>query len=280
MKVLFTGGGTSGSWQIRGIQIGMAMSATLAPRATLEQCQAADVIVVVKRLPAALLENIRASGRPWVWDIVDAYPQPKCSAWGEVESKEWLAQQLEALKPDFVIWPNERMQRDGTGGAVIYHHHRPGAARNPIREHIRTVGYEGQPDFLGEWKPIIEAECRRRGARFVVNPFQLADLDVVIALRGNEWNGYPQRHWKSQVKLANAHATGTPFIGAPEDGYIETACGAEYWASSPEDLGRALDDLKDQSMRRHVSERFLKSAFSIRHAAERYRDVLRCALKS
>lgn len=279
MKILFTGRGTSGSYQVRAVQVAAALGARAKSMATLEDCKAADVIVAVKKVPEPLLMAIRKSGRPWIYDIVDAYPQPRCSAWVKGVAQAWLKEHLRALRPDYVIWPNERMQEDyGGAGAVIYHHHRPKIDVNPIRERIQTIGYEGAPAYLEGWFQTVEAECRARGARFVVNPERLADVDVVLALRGKGWNGYPQQHWKSQVKLANAHGSGTPFIGAPESGYLETACGAEYWASHPGDLGVALDWLESKSARQEVSARFLKNAFSIDHAAERYRDVL-CALR-
>lgn len=278
MKILLTGRGGSGSWSIRGEQIGKALGAKVCRMALPETCSAADLIVVVKRVPDELLQAIRKSGRPWAYDIVDAYPQPLCSAWGETESREWLKEHLARLRPDHVIWPNERMQKDSIGGSVVYHHHRPNIKTNPIREQIKVIGYEGAESYIESWRPAIEAECRKRGARFVVNPANLADVDVVLALRGEAFNGYPQKHWKSNVKLANAHGSGTPFIGAPEDGYSETACGAEYWARSAEDLSRALDWLEPRETRSEVSARFLKSAFSLDHAAERYRSVL-CGLK-
>lgn len=280
MKVLFTGRGASGSYQIRAVQMAAALGARETAMATVEDCRAADVIVVVKRIPEQLLLNIRKSGRPWVYDIVDAYPQPKCTNWTEGVAKAWLAEHLRQLRPDAVIWPNERMQEDGGGsGAVIYHHHRPKIDVNPIRERIEVIGYEGALAYLHGWQEAVEIECRARGARFVVNPERLADVDVVLALRGKSWNGYVQQSWKSNVKLANAHGSGTPFIGAPEAGYMETACGAEYWATTHASLSVALDWLEPKSTRQEVGARFLKSAFTIDHAAERYRDVL-CALKS
>lgn len=110
-------------------------------------------------------------------------------------------------------------------------------------------------------------------------PASLADVDVVLALRGSWWNGYAQQHWKSNVKLANAHGSGTPFIGAPEDGYLETAAGAEYWATCESDLARALDWLESEQARKSVQQRFLKAALPVEKVAEQYREVL-CALRS
>jgi hypothetical protein len=279
LKVLFTGTGTSGSWQIRGMQMAAALGARAIPRATAAQCREADVIVAVKRVPADLLESMRSSGRPWLWDCVDAYPQPACGAWNKDEALQWLRQRVAELQPTEIIWPNRRMQQDaGMPGLVLYHHHRPAIRINPIRERIEAVGYEGSPAYIAGWRAEIEAECARIGARFVVNPVQLSDVDVVLALRDTQHAGYPQRHWKSQVKLANAHGSGTPFVGMPEDGYQETRTGAEYWASSPSDLRAAFGWLASQSAREEVHERFLQAAFPVKAAAQQLRDYL-CASK-
>lgn len=256
-----------------------AMGAVAAPMATLEQCSAADVIVAVKRIPEQLLTTIRKSGKPWAWDCVDAYPQPACSGWDREQAMRWLRAEIARLKPGLVIWPNARMQEDAGHGEVIYHHHRPGIEINPIRDRMDVIGYEGSEKFIHSWRPAIEAECRRIGARFVVNPQRLADVDVVMALRGDGWNGYPQARWKSNVKLANAHGSGTPFIGAPEDGYIETACGGERWASSLQQLSAALDELANQATRQQVQVQFLHHSLPIEEAAKRYEEVL-CALRS
>lgn len=273
MKFLFTGRGTSGSWAIRGAQLGQAMGARVVPMASLEDCRWADVIVVVKRVHPELLQRIRQSGRPWLYDIVDAYPQPLCGIWGESESRAWLKEHLAALKPDFIIWPNDRMKADASGGgAVIYHHHRPQIRRNPVRSEIKRIGYEGAPSYIEGWMPAIKRQCERIGAEFVLNPQHLADVDVVLALRDKNHAGYPQRMWKSNVKLANAHGSGTPFIGLPEPGYQETATGCEYWATNCDELGTALDWLESQSAREQVSERFLAAAISIDKVAEQYKS--------
>lgn len=279
MNVLFTGKGTSGSWQIRGVQMAQALEAKAIPMASLDDCRRADVIVAVKRIPDALLKNIRASGTPWLWDCVDAYPQPECSAWNRTQSIAWAKREIERLQPDHVVWPNVRMKLDCEGGLVIPHHHRPDIKVNPIRDRIEVIGYEGAKQYVEQWLPAIERQCKRIGAKFVLNPESLADVDVVLALRGSWWNGYAQQHWKSNVKLANAHGSGTPFIGAPEDGYLETAAGAEYWATCESDLARALDWLESQQARRSVQQRFLKAALPIEKVADQYREVL-CALRS
>lgn len=282
MRILITGkGGNAGSWKIRGEQIGAALGATVAPMATVEQCRAHDVIVVVKRCPPQLLDAVRRSGRPWAYDIVDAYPQPESSAWGRPQAVQWVRDTLALLRPDGVIWPTRAMCDDlgGNPSAVVYHHARPRAPVNPLRPVIQTIGYEGSAAYLDGWHNAIEKHCRARGWRFVVNPPYLADLDVVLALRGGPHDGYVSRHWKSNVKLANAHATGTPFIGLRESGYLETAVGGEVFIDRPADLAGALGTLESYQLRIDVAAAFRPAAYTIEAAAERLRGAL-CALRS
>lgn len=277
MKLLFTGNGHAGSWVCRGEQIGAALGATVAPRAGLADFRAADLTVAVKRVPDERLAALRASGKPWVYDIVDPYPQPACSDWDREAAIVWTRRWLAHLKPHGVIWPNRRMQDDvGFEGpqAVIYHHHRPGIRSNPIRERVSVVGYEGAAAYIEPWRETIEDECALRGWSFVVNPDHLAELDIVLALRGGRWDGYVQKHWKSNVKLANAHGSGTPFIGSPECGYAETASGCEYWATDPRSLRMSFDWLEGQSTREQVSDRFRQRAVKVDQAAAQYREFL------
>lgn len=250
-----------------------ALGGKAVPMASLEECKAADAIIAVKRIPDGLLANIRASKKPWAWDVVDAYPQPQCSSWGRSESIAWLKKEAQRLSPDLIIFPNARMRDDFGSGAVIYHHHRPGIERNPIREKIETIGYEGSPRYIESWMPAIAEECKKRGVAFVVNPPRLADVDVVLALRGRGWNGYPQRHYKSNVKLANAHGSGTPFIGGMESGYLEVKSGIEYWAETATEFSSCLDLLEPQSVRQSISRRFLECAYPIDRAAADYRKL-------
>lgn len=273
MKIAMMGrGGDSGSWKIRGEQLGAAMGAEILPDTI-----TADVIVGVKRLSPDVLCKIRASRKPWAWDIVDAYPQPLCSGWNRQEALIWARHEIRRLNPTAVIWPTRRMGEEvGFKGPslVLPHHHRPNIQRNPIRPQIRKIGYEGAAVYIESHLPAIQAECEKRGAEFVINPAHLADVDVVLALRGGQWDGYVQRHWKSGVKMSNAHGSGTPFIGARECGYQESACGAEYWADSEAELSMSLDWLESQSAREQVSDRFVQAAFSVDQAAAQLSEFL------
>lgn len=278
MNLLFTGRGGSGSFTIRAEQIGAALGATVKPHAARADFAACDAAVVVKRAPETLLRELRASGKPWAYDVLDCYPQPASSDWSRGESIRWMQQYLRALDPPAVIWPNQRMREDcdeGRRGIVLPHHARPGLARNPIREAVTTVGYEGRTAYLQEWAMALHKECERRGWTFVVNPPALADLDIIVAFRGGLWDGYAARHWKSNVKLANAHGSTTPFVGRPDNGYLETASGAEYWAESPRELRVAFDWLESQSTREQVADRFARAALTVDAMAARLAEFMR-----
>lgn len=283
MQLVFTGNGHAGSWACRGDQVGNALGAHVLPGATRSDFEQANAVVVVKRCPEERLKALREAGTPWIFDCVDFYPQPECSTWPAHVAIDWVRRQLDRLKPSGVIFPNARMAQDiGFDGpsTVIYHHHRPNIRSNPVRNDVRSVGYEGRAAYMESWRDRVEDECRKRGWRFVLNPDQLADVDIVLALRGGEWNGYAQRHWKSNVKLANAHGSGTPFVGSMESGYLETRSGCEYWADSIGALRMAFDWLTDVRTREQVSDRFRQAAIPLATVAKQYLDFVSCVAKS
>lgn len=154
MKVLVTGRGTSGSWQIRGVQLGNAIGAHVKSNADAGDIINCDIAVVVKRTPEATLEALRASGKPWVLDMVDGWPQPLACRWTRSWAISWVREMLAELKPNAVIWPTRKMMEDcgeGYEGICIPHHYRPGIRHNIIRHEVKTVGYEGREAYLGEW---------------------------------------------------------------------------------------------------------------------------------
>ena len=276
LDILFTGKGTSGSWQCRGVQLGGAVG-RVKLGASLKECKKADIIVVVKRINAPFFANVIKSGTPWIWDLVDFYPQPSCSAWSRRYAIEWVKKQIAIAKPNGIIWPNWRMKEDcQMDGAVIYHHARQ-APINPVRHEIKTIGYDGSVKFLGKWRKLLERECGRRGWRFAERA-PLHSVDIIAAFRDDPHNGYVQSHWKSNVKLANAHGTGTPFIGQPESSYLETATGHERWVTDKDSLSDALDMLTPYNKRLQVHQDFIANTFFIEPRAEqvrKYAEVLR-----
>lgn len=264
--VLITGKGGSGSWKIRGEQLGHAIGATVKPQATADDVSAHDVVVVVKKLPD---RSVLRHAKRVVWDIVDAWPQPAGNSWDEWQAKRWLN---DTFKTD-CVFATRKMQADSAAdGIFLPHHWRPGIAENPIRKHVQKVGYEGSERYLAHWRPVIDAECASRGWQFVVNPAELAELDIVLAVRGGEFEGYATRHWKSCVKLSNAIGSMTPFIGIPESGYKEIAQRGPVWVEKPEWLKNAFDFLENHNERLRVADEFrrLRPSLSLETIATGY----------
>jgi hypothetical protein len=236
----------------------------------LADCKKADLIVVIKRMSLELRDNIRRSKTPWVWDVVDFYPQPECTDWCKGKAVHWVKTQLAKGSPNGVIWPNARMGEDcktRLPSTVIYHHHRIDMAINPVREQIKTVGYEGSARYLGEWQKVLIKECSKRGWTLQINQGVHADFDICVAFRANVFNGYAQRHWKSNVKLANCHGAGTPFVGPAESAYLETASGEECWLNHPDNIGRVFDMLESRDRRQDIKQAFLQNAYPLEQAA-------------
>jgi hypothetical protein len=276
-RILITGKGTSGSWKIRGEQLGRAIGATVVAQASRAVIEAHDLVVLVKRGPEDLVRRIHESGKPLVWDVVDAWPQPAGSQWPRPACLQWLRQRLNELRPAACVAATRGMERDIQAERVsalcVWHHARPGLQVNPIREQMRMVGYEGSEAHLGVWRQHVDAACRELGLQFLLQPHQLADVDVVVALR--EANGYAAMQWKSNVKLANAQGSGTPAIVGMERSYADTnRRGYAAAVASPQDLVQSLRDLAPKWERARLGAAMRDDAPGLGACAAAYLDFL------
>jgi hypothetical protein len=276
--ILVTGRGKSGSWQIRGNQLGNAIGAHVEPNASkVSQYRGA---VIVKRPRTDLVYRLHQSGIRIVWDVVDSWPQPLGNSWDRTQCLGWLREQVKTVKPYAIVAATEAMAVDcdfHTHVLTLPHHARPNQRANPVRNKVKTVGYEGGEQYLGSWKPWLEVECKRRGWRFIVNPPEIANLDILVAVR--DATGYAARKWKSNVKLANAKGSGTPCVLNREAGYLETQSGAERWADTREEMVAALDELTDVETRRSVSAQLLQATPTLERIADKYKTWLQSTLK-
>jgi hypothetical protein len=274
MKILVTGRRTSGSWPIRGEQLGLAIGATVEYDA--KGVAGCELVVIVKRPRISFVAQLHAWKIPVVWDVVDAWPQPAGNYWDRITCMRWLRSEVAALRPVAIVAATQAMERDCAEFELpvlaLPHHARPNQLLNPIRQEVKLVGYQGGEQYLGSWREIVAQQCKLRGWRFVVNPVTLAEVDIVVALRCQQ--GYAPRYWKSNVKLANAQGTGTPCVLEREAGYTETACGAERFVNSASEFGDALDSLRAFEVRSIVSKNLLAAAPHLDLIAERYKGWL------
>jgi len=225
---------------------------------------------------AELLQRFRQAGTKVIWDVVDSWPQPAGNEWNERRCLDWLEEMFIMIRPAGIVAATKHMAADcekfGVPVLALPHHARPGLRQNPIRP-LKVVGYEGGVQYLGRWLPIIERLCAARGLQFVLNPAELADVDMVLALR--DCAGYAPRNWKSNVKLANAQGSGTPVICNREAGYLETASGVEHWADDEAELAAAFDALEPTEARRAAVKTLSAAAPRIDSMAARYVEWLR-----
>lgn len=274
MKFLFTGKGTSGSWKIRGEQLGAAVGGLVVPNAP--DMRGFNATIIVKRPISTLMDVAKKRTGALIWDVVDAWSQPTGNMWPKEVALDWLAQMVKMVKPDGIVAATDAMANDLrriTGVPVIWlpHHARPGYSPIEIRP-VKVVGYEGSPNYLGRYRDKLLTQCAARGWQFVENPPDYRSMDIVVALR--DFQGYPARSWKSNVKLANAQAHGVPIIMSDEAGYLETACGKELLCKEPDDIPALLEALSPISVRRDISEAMQKHIITLESVAGRYEQWL------
>lgn len=277
MRVLFTGKGKAGSWQVRGEQLGYAFGAKVIPNAAQHAIACADMVVVVKHCPQSLLYELNRQNKPWVFDVLDSYPQPCCTNWSRDYAINWIQQRIAAFNPSAVIWPNEQMRidcGDSRPDIVLYHHFRPSMKLHQVKDQAQKIAYEGAAQYLGSWERFMMQECRNRGMQFIVNPAHLEDCDAVIAVRDEPYAGYVQSHWKSNIKLANAQGCGVPFIGQRECSYVETKSGAELFINSKYEMAKCLDMIDINTVRYQMHHQQLTKRYSVNQAANDLKDFL------
>jgi len=269
VRVLFTSRSSAGAWQVRGEQVAALRTNWRAVRQpTAGDIAACDLVCVVKKPDPQVLERARRLGKAIVFDIVDSWAQPddglRCA--GLEEARALFRSAWSAIAADGYIFPTRCMARDlgplVCTGVTIYHHHWPQLAANPVRAQVRTVGYEGA-DYLGPWLARIERACAGRGLRFVANPRDYNELDIVVLARGGAHGNFLSRRYKSNVKLANAYGAGMPALAhADEMSAHDTDCGdVLFFTDRPGSFERQLDRLcASHALRQSIHRRFRAQA--------------------
>jgi hypothetical protein len=273
-RILFVGG-DKGAWQMRGKQIAEALGARYGTKHLQPDDWAlADVVVLVKRAVEQHFEAAKRARRVLVWDVLDFWRQPMANDRTEADLVREVTQTARALGVQLLIGATRQMAQ-AIGGVYLPHHHRLGLTPTPPRPTVQVVGYEGSPRYLGAWRRQLEAACAARGLTFVVNPDDLAQVDVLVAFRDREWDGWACRHWKSGIKYVNAIAAGRPILTQPCAAVREIApCGLPV--EDPTDLGPALDRVSALEVRQAAYADGCRRArdFSIQTIAGQYRELL------
>ncbi|HQQ62937.1 MAG TPA: glycosyltransferase [Pseudomonadales bacterium] len=269
VNVFFIGGGKAGSWKIRGEQIASTRRNWVCGETiTASSLKNHDVFVAVKQLRPQDAEQVKRAGKILVYDIIDAWAQPEDSLRiaNAEEARAFFAARWEGLPIDSCIFPDAQMQADLASlvphSTVLYHHYYPRLKARKPRTHIRTIGYQGRKKYLGEWGDAIKDIAGHMGLEFVINPSSLMDLDIGFIARGGDYNGYMERAYKSNVKLANLMACGIPPLILTEGmAYHETWDRQESYFDSRETLASRLDALvNNAALRLSLREALLEKA--------------------
>lgn len=281
MTVSFVGYEGKGTWQIRARQIAQVIEGRIDSQ--LLKPAKCKVVILIKMPEKPLLARIKKFNLPIIWDIQDCWPQNDKVNMNNNDKDtmmEWLYSSLQYVNPSIVLSTSTKMKDDieslGYKTTLIHHHCRPKIIINPIREQLTTVGIEGTPKQVGSWVPKLEKICEKLGLKFVSNlesnRDQLYHFDVLVTQR--EHTGYASKNWKSNVKLANAHGSGTPSIFTREQSYIDTAIGFEHWADTEEEIIESLIKLKDYELRKKIHTEFLKHTNTIDNVAAQYKELI------
>jgi len=205
---------------MRGLQLGAAMGARVTSTPTDADWSWADRVVLVKRAGETFAARAHAGHAPIIWDAVDCWRQPMENRLTETDAILRLQHMLKVIRPDMTIGATQVMAADA-GGVYLPHHGRIGLVPTPAREQVRVVGYDGNAIYLGRWEPALRTACAARGWSFVVNPPHLYDVDILVAFRDGQWDGWMPRQWKSGVKYVNAVLAGRTILTQDSAGFRE-----------------------------------------------------------
>jgi len=257
----------------------------------LEWC---DLVCIIKRIraigaygtidqgfPVNHLDEVHKAGKPIVFDVVDWWGQGSGKNHGAIvhnaqDARELFSIVCDTTVPEACIFANQKMHDDlslvSPLSTFIYHHHKP-IDVVPLRKEVRTVGYEGQVRYLGEWEQRLRFVCGCLGLEFIVNPIDFTDMDIGVSVRGGNASNYLSNNYKSNIKITNIMAAGIPVIaGDSETSAHEVDNGTIGFFSTEDELQAAIERLLDYDERCRIRKANLETAesFSLSRIADRY----------
>jgi len=281
MNITFAGHESKGAWLIRAKEIAPYLNAKLDP--LFLNSNNCNLVIIVKRPEPEVINRIKRQSIPIIWDIQDSFPQLPKNNYGELSKDKILDYYVKLLKeisPTIVISTNSQMKKDieelGFKSVIINHHHRKNITVNPLREKLITLGIEGSPFQYGKWQKKLHSICKKLNLTFKPNLNASKDklhfFDVVVNIRS--FDGYAAKYWKSNIKLANAHGSGTPAICSRSQSYLDTASGYERWADTEEEIITAIEELRPYEVRKEIHEHFLKHKIGIDDVVKEYQNLI------
>ncbi len=259
---------------MRGVQLGGAIGARVTSDPTPADFGWAELIVLVKKGGLRFAHAARSYRVPIIWDAVDCWRQPFDNGLGPASAVRLLQTHAAASGASLVIGATMAQAR-AIDGVYLPHHSWQGLEPSPPRTVVQTVGYQGNPLYLGIWAKRLDKACRLRGWTFVVNPDDLRNVDILVAFRDGPWDGWICREWKSGVKVVNALAAGRPLLTQASAAFGEIAAPGAI-VETEGDLDLALDGWASLDRRQEAYEqaRVGAPAYRLSAVADQFRGIL------
>jgi hypothetical protein len=234
MRILFTGTGRFGSWQMRGVQMAFQRDAWKAvPNASTKDIRFIDVVVIVKHAAPDTIDLLRRWKGPVVydpldfWTIIPEFNRIAPSLSTASQARNVFGEYFRQINPALILCVTRAMAEDlaplGIPTDVLYHHFDPRLKIVEPRSIERPVVLYHGADTMGLWKLPMHVVSQFSGARFIRSSAALPpSANVLVAVRGGSHANWLCRRWKSNVKAATALRLGLPFVAWPEASYVET----------------------------------------------------------
>ena len=254
MKVLFTArGGYTGTWRMRGIEMASAKPDwCVVSNADKHDLKGMDAVVLIKRLPPHILNEIHKWGGPFFYDALDFWRQPIDDVYisSVKDIKQKFKDRFRQCSPHVILCTNKVMAKDiatmGYKTKVHYHHYDPKLM--PYTNALpNSILYWGRKQYLGEWYDLMNKICKKlnktflchSGKKSIINSPNLY-VETMFAVRGGEYGTWLARRWKSGIKGITAERLGIPYIAMQEQSYVEQASKNLFPFTNKNDLEHAI----------------------------------------
>jgi hypothetical protein len=281
-SVCFLSNSSSGAWQVRGLQISQSRSYwTAINRPDKEDIEKFDIFCFIKKPNLKILDLVKSKNKIAVLDVVDSWAQPgdDLNIFNKDDAADLFRKKWKNLDFDGYIFPTKKMYEDiapyGSFSTYIYHHYWPKlyTERNPPRRKVFKIGYQGNEDFMGTFINQINKLCLKYDIKFIVNPDNYCDLDVIILFRDGNRNSFLSTNYKSNIKVTNAYGAGIPML-VNKNEYVahEVDNGNIYFFYDLLSFEIQLNNLFNYSLRKDISKSFVSDSkgYNIENIAKIY----------
>lgn len=281
-SVCFSSNSSSGAWQIRGVQISQSRPYwTAINKPDKKDIDKFDIFCFIKKPNLKILDLVKSNNKIAVLDVVDSWAQPgdDLNIFNKDDAADLFRKKWKNLDFDGYIFPTKKMYEDltpyGSFSTYIYHHYWPklGIERTSPKKKVFKIGYQGNEDFMGTFINRINKLCIKYDIKFIVNPDNYNDLDIIILFRDGVRNSFLSTNYKSNIKVTNAYGAGIPLL-VNKNEYVahEVDNGNIYFFYDLLSFENQLNKLFNYLIRKYISKSFVNDsiAYKIENIAKIY----------